>query len=237
MSFVLIPAGIFEMGADPDEPGHRRDETPKHTVRIGKPFYMSIYPVTQTQFEKIMGKNVSFFHQRNGGLPDFPVESVSWYDAERYCQKLTRDPDEAVYGRTYRLPTEAEWEYACRAGTTTPYSCGEKITEKDAHFAAAVLKGQGKPCSVGQHPPNPWGLYDMHGNVEEWVSDWYAADYYHDTPGLDPRGPSKGEHKVTRGGDWAGNMVDCRSAARKHLHPDKPLNTVGFRIVMIAPPR
>jgi formylglycine-generating enzyme required for sulfatase activity len=234
MNFVPIPAGTFEMGASESEESHRRDETPRHTVRISTPFYLATVPVTQSHYERLTGRNPAFFHYRNGGSLDMPVESVSWYDAERFCQKLTRNPDESIYNRTYRMPTEAEWEYACRAGTTTMFSCGDSLEEKDAHYAAAVLKGQGKPCPVGQHPANAWGLQDMHGNVDEWVNDWYGGDYYHDSPGADPKGPAKGDHKIARGGDWAGTLLDCRCAARKHQHPDKPLNTLGFRVVMLT---
>ncbi|CAN5632750.1 hypothetical protein BH11PLA2_BH11PLA2_13430 [soil metagenome] len=233
MTFVPIPAGSFEMGSTPVEHGHQREESPRHTVRISSPFYMSIFPVTQGQYEKLMGRNPAFFHQRNGGSLDFPLESVSWYDTERFCQKLTRWPDEQVYGRTYRLPTEAEWEYACRAGTSTPFCFGDTITEREVHFAAERLKGQGRPCPVGHHPANTWGLFDMHGNVEEWVHDWYSPDYYHQSPGCDPQGPATGNDKVIRGGDWHGHGEDCRSAARRHQHPDRPLNTVGFRVVML----
>ncbi len=178
MSFVPIPAGTFEMGADSDEPGRCQDETPKHTVRITSAFYMSIYPVTQSQYERLMGRNPAFFHHRNGGSNEFPVESVIFQDAERFCRKLAHYGEEDAKGRIYRLPTEAEWEYACRAGTTSPYHYGEDLTIEDAHYAALTLKGQGHPCIVGQHTPNAWGLFDMHGNVEEWVSDWYGPDYY-----------------------------------------------------------
>jgi formylglycine-generating enzyme required for sulfatase activity len=232
MTFVPIPAGLFEMGAADDEPGHAREETPRHTVRIARPFSMAIFPVTQGQYEKVMGRNPAFFHPRNGGGPDFPVESMSWYDAEKFCQKLTRFGDEEVYGRTYRLPTEAEWEYACRAGTRTPFCFGQEITSREVHFAAMATKGQGRPCPVGQHPPNAWGLFDMHGNVEEWMQDWFGADYYSDSPGVNPPGPGSGTGKVIRGGDWHGHAEDCRSASRRSQHPDRPLNTVGFRIVM-----
>jgi formylglycine-generating enzyme required for sulfatase activity len=232
MTFVPVAPGTFEMGAPPEEAGHLREETPQHTVRITKPFYMGIFPVTQGQYEKLMGRNPSFFHTRNGGSPDYPVESVSWYDAERFCQKLTRYGDEDVYGRTYRLPTEAEWEFCCRAGSTAPFFFGDAVTEKEVHFAAMATKGQGRPCPVGQHPANAWGLFDMHGNVEEWVHDWFSADYYIESPGTDPQGPASGHDKVIRGGDWHGHAEDCRSASRRHQHPDRPLNTVGFRIVM-----
>jgi formylglycine-generating enzyme required for sulfatase activity len=235
MTFAHIPAGSFQMGSPDGEPGRRPDEGPQHLVRITHAFYLSIYPVTQAQYEKVMGKDPAFFkagHSQASG--DLPVENVTWYDAERFCQRLGRLGDEEVFGRHYRLPTEAEWEYACRAGTLTPFVCGEKLTGKDALFAEQGTRGQGRTCPVGQFPANPFGLYDLHGNVFEWVQDWYDEYYYFDSPGNDPHGPTHGELKVIRGGSWANPAADCRSAARRSQHPDRPANTIGFRVVLIV---
>jgi formylglycine-generating enzyme required for sulfatase activity len=233
MTFTAVPAGLFEMGSPDGEAGRKPDETPRHAVRFGKSIYVSIFPVTQSQFEKVLGKNPSFFTQSAGGGADFPVEQVTWYDAERFCQRLGRWGDESVFGRSYRLPTEAEWEYFCRAGTTTAYSTGEALGHKEGHFAAGGGQ-QGRPCPVGQHAPNPWGLFDCHGNILEWVADWYDEYYYFDSPGNDPKGPVGGTLKIARGGSWADPGSLCRSAARRALNPDRPSNTVGFRVVMIS---
>lgn len=237
MTFAQIPAGTFQMGSPEDEPGRRGDEGPRHLTRLTHSFYMSIYPVTQSQYERVMGRNPSFFHQPRNvpghGVGDLPVESVSWYDAERFCHKLAHYGDEESMGRRYRLPTEAEWEYACRAGTESPFSCGDSLSAKEAHFTDPGPHNQGKPIPVGQFPPNPFGLFDMHGNVLEWVSDWYDEYYYFDSPGNDPIGPTAGDTKVIRGGSWACPPLGCRSAARKAQNPDKPCNTIGFRVVFV----
>jgi formylglycine-generating enzyme required for sulfatase activity len=238
MTFSLIPPGAFVMGSADGEPGRREHEGPPHEVQVTKPYYMSVFPVTQGQYERVMGKNPSHFNKVHGGGPDYPAETVSWHDAEQFCARLTLWPEEEIHGRVYRLPTEAEWERACRAGTTTAFWCGEKLTPKEAHFAAAgafaKTGGSGKTAPVGGLAPNPWGLYDMHGNVQEWVQDWYDEYYYFDSPKEDPPGPPHGHLKVTRGGCWVMFGADCRSAARRPHAPDSPSNAVGFRVVMVA---
>lgn len=243
MSFALIPAGSFEMGAPDTEPGRREHDGPVHTVRITQPFYLAAYPVTQVQYEKVMGKNPSAFDRNHGGGPDQPVEMVSWHDAERFCEKLNQRHDEEVAGHSYRLPTEAEWEYACRATSTTVYPFGDTIAPENAHYAiggAVYGKGtdRGRTTPVGQSPPNKWWLYDMIGNVSEWVSDWYDEYYYFDSPTEDPHGPTTGTLKVTRGGSWMAAGTECRSASRRPHDPNSPANFVGFRVVLIPqPPR
>ncbi|MCU0705208.1 MAG: SUMF1/EgtB/PvdO family nonheme iron enzyme [Fimbriiglobus sp.] len=234
ITFALIPPGRFTMGSDSNEPGHRNHEGPTHPVALRKPFYLSVYPVTQAQFERVTGRNPSGFTRGHGGGPDHPVEQVSWDDAVRFCERLGRLPDEEGNERKYRLPTEAEWEYACRGGTATPFGCGDKLTPKDAHFAApgGFGKGGGHTAPVGKCPANPFGLFDMHGNVQEWVSDWYDEYYYHDSPSDDPPGPDQGTLRVVRGGCWTAFPNDCRSAARRGHHPNSPSNTVGFRVVL-----
>lgn len=236
MTFALIPPGTFEMGSDPGEAGRREHEGPKHTVTISRPFYMSVFPVTQEQYEKVKGRNPSAFTKTHGGGPDHPVESVTWADAVSFCERLSRTPEEQTHARAYRLPTEAEWEFACRGGTKTAFSCGDKFGPNDGHYAAAGVfgksGGQGHTAAVGRFHANPLGLHDMHGNVQEWCSDWYDEYYYFDSPAKDPHGPPTGTLRVVRGGCWSMFGNDCRSAARRGHDPVSPGNTVGFRVAL-----
>jgi len=235
MTFVRIPAGVFLMGSPESEFGHREHESPLHEVRITKPFYMSITPVTQAQYHAVKNKNPSQFNRSHGGGPDHPVDSVTWDQAFRFCEKLSKMPEEEVHHRTYRLPTEAEWEYACRAGTTTPFYTGEKLTGKDAIFMDSGSKYSGRSTAPVAHGlANPWGLYDMHGNIQEWVQDWYEEYYYFESPPEDPPGPKRGTLKVVRGGCWGMYAVDCRSAARRGHAFDSGSDTIGFRVVMVV---
>jgi formylglycine-generating enzyme required for sulfatase activity len=230
MTFVRVPAGVFLMG---DDTSGRPYEGPVHEVKITRPFYISVVPVTQGQYEAVKGKNPSKFTRHHGGGLDHPVESLTWDQAFRFCDKLARMPEEEVHRRSYRLPTEAEWEYACRAGTTTDFSCGEKLTGKDALFATSGSKYAGKSTSpVAQYPPNAFGIHDMHGNVQEWVNDWFDEYYYFESPPEDPQGPRRGMLKCVRGGCWGMFANDCRSAARRGHAPDSPSDTIGFRVVM-----
>jgi formylglycine-generating enzyme required for sulfatase activity len=160
---------------------------------------------------------------------------VSWKEAEAYCILLAQLPEEQVHNRSYRLPTEAEWEYACRAGTTTAYWCGDRITPEDSLTAAGGGKYAGKSTApVGKYPVNPFGLFDMHGNVQEWVSDWYEEYYYFDCPREDPPGPGHGVLKVARGGSWHMLPTDARCAARRPYAPDSRADSLGFRIVLVV---
>jgi formylglycine-generating enzyme required for sulfatase activity len=230
MTFVRVPAGAFRMG---DDTSGRSFEGPAHEVKITRPFYMSVMPVTQAQYEAVKGKNPSKFSKHRGGGPDHPVEHVTWDQAFRFCDKLARMPDEQVHRRTYRLPTEAEWEYACRAGTATDYHSGDKLTAKDALFATSGSKFSGKStCPVAQYPNNAFGLHDMLGNVQEWVNDWFDEYYYFESPSENPPGPKGGMLRVVRGGCYAMLPIDCRSAARRGHAPDAPSETIGFRVVM-----
>lgn len=235
MTFVRVEAGEFAMGSADTESGHRPHEGPPHDVKITRPFYLSVYPVTQAQYERVIGKNPSKFSKSRGGGPDHPVEVVNWKEAEAFCTHLAQLPDEEVHSRSYRLPTEAEWEFACRAGTTTPFSCGERLTPRDAVTAAGGGPYSGKGTApVGTCPPNAFGLHDMHGNVQEWVSDWYEEYYYLDSPNADPHGPGRGALKVARGGAWGMLPSDARSAARRPYAPDTRSDSLGFRIVMVV---
>jgi formylglycine-generating enzyme required for sulfatase activity len=188
MKFVLIPAGEFTMGSPENEQGRDSNE-PQHKVKITKPFYMQTTEVTQAQWKAVMGNNPSYFKGN-----DLPVETVSWDDAQEFIKKLS-----AKEGVKYRLPTEAEWEYACRAGSTTKFYFGEDESKLD-EYAWYHNNSDGKTHPVGQKKPNAWGLYDMHGNVWEWCQDWYGADYYKNSPAEDPQGPASAESRVLRGG-------------------------------------
>jgi formylglycine-generating enzyme required for sulfatase activity len=230
MTFVRIPIGSFRMG---DDTSGRSFEGPVHEVKITRPFYISVVPVTQAQYEAVKGKNPSKFTKHHGGGAEHPVEHLTWDQAFRFCDKLARMPDEQVHRRNYRLPTEAEWEYACRGGTTTDYHCGDRLNPKDALFATSGHKQSGKStCPVAQFPGNAFGLCDMLGNVQEWVNDWFDEYYYFDSPVNDPPGPKMGTLRVVRGGCFGMLPIDCRSAARRGHAPEAVSETIGFRVVM-----
>ena len=220
--FVLIQPGTFMMGS---EKGHKR-ENPLHRVEITRPFYLGRYPVTQSQWEAIEGINPSYF---KGGA--HPVEQVSWHEVQGYLKKLQNGEF------AYRLPTEAEWEYACRAGRTTAYSFGDD-TEKLAEHAWYRTNSGRSTHPVGQKKPNGWGLYDMHGNVWEWVQDWYAEDYYkqfENKTAKDPAGPETGTNRVIRGGSWGNGATPLRSAYRSSDDPGFADNRLGFRLLRTIP--
>lgn len=219
MEFVLIPEGTFIMGSANGE----ADERPTHQVRISKPFYIGKYEVTQAQWQKVMGNNPSLFQ----GSPDLPVEQVWWSDIQDFIRKLNAMEG----GQHYRLPTEAEWEYAARAGTSTAFSFGDDATELDKYGWYKENSGR-KTHPVGQLKPNPWGLYDMHGNVMEWVQDWYGK--YPSESVTDPQGPSSGTHRMRRGGAWNYAASFCRSANRYSVAGFRD-DFLGFRLVRIVP--
>lgn len=224
LDLMLVPAGSFLMGSRADEMARAADEGPQHRVVISKPFYMGKFEVTQAQYEKAMGKNPSFFKEA-----DCPVEQVSWKDAAAFLEKIGQDT---------RLSTEAEWEFACRAGTDTPYSSG--TTEAEAKEAgwygydddAARAMSNGKTYPVGGKKANAFGLHDMHGNVYEWCADWYAPDYYRTSPVIDPPGASAGDQRVLRGGSWEAAAASARSANRNGFSPNSHGYVVGFRVVL-----
>jgi formylglycine-generating enzyme required for sulfatase activity len=239
MALVRIPAGEFLMGAAESERG-APPEKPQHRVIISKDFHLGKYLVTQEEYETIVGSNPSWycanrFACRRPQVPvvvletrRFPVENVSWQDAQQFCEKLSEST-----GRTCRLPTEAEWEYACRAGTPTPFHFGVQMSDTLANANYAL----GRPCPVGSYSANPFGLFDMHGNVLEWCADYYGAEYYATSPPVDPKGPQTGHHRVMRGGSYKTPAWGCRSAARfasKHgSGPNTRSDNLGFRVVCV----
>jgi formylglycine-generating enzyme required for sulfatase activity len=247
MKLVQVPVGEFLMGSPDADMAASDDEKPQHRVKITKPFYMGVFEVTQTEYETVTGENPSYFSKaglsRNkvAGLDTsrFPVEHVRWPEAMEFCRRLSELPAEKSENRVYRLPTEAEWEYACRAGTTTTYHFGETLSSEQSNFngtlnSPGATEGNflGRPTTVGSYPPNALGLYDMHGNVWEWCSDWYLADYYKNSPQEDPQGAESSSDTSVRGGSWADAAADCRSAYRYNVLPVHRFPTRGFRVVM-----
>ena len=219
MKFKKIPAGSFMMGSPEDEKGRDDDEGPRHKVIISRPFYIGVYEVTQKQYEKVMGKNPSEY---KGSYR--PVEEVSWNDAKKFCEKLS----EMEGNRTYRLPTEAEWEYACRAGTKTAYYWGDEMDGEYCWYD----ENSNNTDPVGTRKPNKWGLYDMSGNVWEWCEDWYSNSEYPSFERRDPKGPSSGSRRVNRGGGWRTSPGNCRSANRSNLTPRNTPGALGFRVCL-----
>jgi formylglycine-generating enzyme required for sulfatase activity len=276
MKLALIPPGEFDMGSTPEEvqwaleyvkqnkiinkyylervPG----EAPRHRVKITKPFYMAVFPVTQGEYEKVVGVNPSAFTEKQMDASSFkpplwetevtmrrddrptirgkdtsrhPVETVNWEEAMEFCRKLSALPAERAARRTYRLPTEAEWEYACRAGTTTRWFCGDDEAGLQ-EYGWDTKNAGGMTHPVGEKKPNAWGLYDMHGNVWQWCSDWFSLDYYQQSPPSDPLGPTACSSRVLRGGNWDDSPFSCRSAFRLSRGPASRLHGVGFRVVV-----
>jgi uncharacterized protein (TIGR02996 family) len=247
MELALIPPGRFQMGSPPrTEKSRQRNET-AHEVEIPRPFYLGVYQVTQKQWRTVMGSNPSFFCTTGDGkdsvkgqnTDDFPVEEVSWEDTVGFLDKLSALKKEREAGRHYRLPTEAEWEYSCRGGgsSSTPFHFGHSLSSTQANFAgihpyggAAAGTYLGRTCKVGSYRPNAFGLYDMHGNVYEWCSDWYDATYYVSSPGRDPVGPPRGWLRVIRGGCWYHSGQNCRAAYRWWYGPSDRCYYLGLRV-------
>ncbi len=221
LQLAWIPPGSFLMGSPSSESGRSSDEGPQHRVTISHGFYMGKYEVTQAQWKAIMGNNPSRFKGDN-----LPVEEVSWNDVQKFIQKLNRQT-----GLHFRLPTEAEWEYACRGGTDTAFCYGDSESQL-GDYAWYGSNSNSKTHPVGQKQPNAWGLYDMHGNVWEWCSDWYDSDYYKNSPSTDPTGPATGDLRVFRGGSWYNSAQYCRSALRDWNDPSSRFHNLGFRLIL-----
>ncbi len=237
MEFVLIPAGMFIMGS-PIEEAHRDVSELQHPVTISAPFYMQTTEVTVNQWRAVMGRR---WFARKKGSGDMPVVKVSWYDCMKFIIKLNR-----LTGHQYALPTEAQWEYAARAGSATAYFWGDRIDCSRAMFANNPMKydacvsdhranglGANQPAPVKRYPPNAWGLYDMHGNVWEWCRDLF--DRYAAVSVVDPCTTDSGKDRVRRGGSWFSPGYACRSANRAYAHPMSRLQNTGFRLIMNVP--
>jgi uncharacterized protein (TIGR02996 family) len=249
MRFVLIPAGTFPMGS-PENEERPDDEDLQHEVEITRPFYLGIYPVTQAQWQAVMGSNPSWFCATEGGkdkvtgmsTDDFPVECVSWEDVTAFLEKLSALEKERESGRKYRLPTEAEWEHSCRGGASSsqPFHFGNSLCSTQANFRGDFPYGGAekrpyleRTCKVGSYAANAFGLYDLHGNVWQWCSDWFDADYYAGSPPRDPPGPSEGSFRVIRGGGWNSVGRHCRSANRGRDAPALRDFGLGFRVALV----
>lgn len=217
MQFVSIPAGSFMMGCSAGDTECQSDEKPPHRVSITRPFEIGKYQVTQAEYEAVTTVNPSYSKG-----PNLPVEGVSWEDAQKFCEAMNGKGD----GYRYRLPNEAEWEYAARAGDTTcRYGPLDEV-------AWSRDNSGGKTHPVGQKKPNAFGLYDTLGNVWEWVQDWYSITYYSQSPESDPKGPERGDFHVARGGSWRGVVRgNARVSSRYMLKPNVRSIVVGFRCV------
>jgi formylglycine-generating enzyme required for sulfatase activity len=224
LRFVLIHPGTYLRGSPATEPGRDRDEGPAHEVTLTQGFYFGVHEVTQAQWSAVMGSNPAVF-RRGPDAPRRPVESVSWLDCQRFIARLN-----ALGVGRFRLPTEAEWEYAARAGSTARFPWGDDANESAVHrHAWANSRSYAITHPVGEKPPNAWGLFDLHGNVWEWCSDWYGP--YADGPQRDPTGPAAGREKVFRGGSWYDFPVSLRSANRHRHDPEGRYTAVGLRLV------
>jgi formylglycine-generating enzyme required for sulfatase activity len=221
LEMALIPAGSFLMG---DEKG-RWNEKPAHKVTVTKPFQLGKYPVTQSQWEAVMGSNPS---QSKGAKN--PAESVSWHDCQIFLGKLNAKT--GGQGGNFVLPTEAQWEYACRAGSATRYCFGDDAMQL-GQCAWYDDNSAGMTHPVGEKKPNAWGLFDMHGNVLEWCQDWWDLAYYANSPANDPKGPATGSSRVYRGGSLLSPASFCRSASRDNYLPAMRINNLGLRVARV----
>ncbi|MCP5159311.1 MAG: formylglycine-generating enzyme family protein [Gammaproteobacteria bacterium] len=234
---VVIPAGRFLMGSPPDEPERFDDEGPQHEVRIAKPFALGVHAVTFDDYDRYCDATRQAKPEDRGwGRGNRPVINVSWTDAQAYCDWLNGQTE-----RGYRLPSEAEWEYACRAGTTTPFSFGANITPEQVNYNGSSPYAGGKKglyrektVPVGSLPPNPWGLHEMHGNVWEWCQDHWHDNYQSaPTDGSAWLGGAPGERRVLRGGSWIIHGRNARSAYRYHFEPGLRNRIFGFRLAQV----
>ena len=269
LQLTLIPAGEFQQGSPDEEVGRNGDEQ-RHLVQISRAFYLGQREVSQREYQLVMKHNPSWFtataegKEKVAGLKhdELPVERVSWFDAVAFCNELSRLDNFRPYyqldelerqgesiraarvkvlgGFGYRLPSEAEWEYACRAGSGMPYHWGAATNGNTSNVRGVSMPGGyggaivgpnlQRTSKVGNYESNRWALFDMHGNVGEWCDDYYTKDYYAAAPRKDPRGPATGLHRVWRGGSWLQGETSSRSAARNFLTPDERKEYLGFRV-------
>lgn len=241
-NMVFIHPGSFLMGSPESEMGHVPAEGPETAVTLTRGFWMGKYEVSQNEYVAVIGTNISFFSFD----PRLPADAVSWLAATNYCSRLTekeRAAGRLPAGYVYRLPTEAEWEYACRAGTTTPFAIGDgtNLSSAQANFDGnfpygAATTGQylDRTSLPGSYAPNAWGLYDMHGNLWEWCQDWYGS--YPGGKLTDPTGPATGTEKVLRGGGYSSLAKGCRSAVRDNRRAGYASTLTGFRVVLAPTP-
>jgi formylglycine-generating enzyme required for sulfatase activity len=235
MDMLWVPSGTFTMGSPTTEAGRQSDREDEHNVSLTKGFYLGKYEVTQAQYMAVIGTNPSEFNATGNG--NRPVEKVNWTEAVAFCTQLTTQEQAAgrlPAGWAYVLPTESQWEYASRAGTTTAYSWGATITSSNANYNWDGGANDGNDFKqtrdVGQYAANPWGFFDMHGNVWEWTADRYQAAYPTGNPVIDPTGPASGSHRVRRGGSWYDDGTNLRSAKRHSNPPSYRINHLGFRV-------
>jgi len=232
MKLVLIPPGEFMMGSPSNEKYRARDEGPQHRVKITEPFYMGVTEVTQEQWQTVIDSDPWSGEVHGGRSKDGAANYISWNEATEFCRKLSQKT-----GQTVRLPTEAEWEHACRAGSTTAYCFGDsahRLGEYAWYEDNAEDAGKDYPQRGAEKKPNAWGLYDMHGNVWEWCQDWYESGYYGKSPASDPPGAASGNSRVLRGGCWSDRSSSCRLANRNYTTPTDTLTLYGFRVVVSA---
>jgi formylglycine-generating enzyme required for sulfatase activity len=247
MPFCWCPAGKFKMGSPPSEPERRPGED-QAEVTLTKGFWMAKFETTQGQWKRVMGKLPGPLTAELPEGDDFPVGNVNFAEAEAFCRKLTELGRQSGLPKDweFRLPTEAQWESACRAGTTTATSFGDKLSSKQANFKGKPYNGAepgpslGRATKVGSYPANPWGLHDMHGNTFEWCRDWYHAKF---PGGVDPdlysakdsaqHGKDGSVSRVRRGGCWADEGWPCRSAFRLRFEPERRYDHIGFRVVLV----
>jgi formylglycine-generating enzyme required for sulfatase activity/tRNA A-37 threonylcarbamoyl transferase component Bud32 len=230
MPFVLIRPGTFLMGSAETDALHEDNELPQHPVTMSQPYYLGVHEVTQREFEKVTGRNPA--QSRGADSGNLPVESVTWDDAVDFCTRLTALEPEHRAGRRYRLPTEAEWEYGCRAGSKGAFCFGDDRALLNQY--AWWGERAGSPHPVGSRRENAWGLCDVHGNVWEWCSDYFDAAYYRQAPAVDPSGPASGSERVCRGGCSTSQARDLRAARRWGVDPRQSLATIGFRVACAA---
>ena len=237
LQMLWVEPGTFTMGSPTTEAGRRPNET-EHNVTLTKGFYLGKYEVTQAQYEAVMTGNTDSLSATPSewpNNPNRPVEKVSWADAQIFLTRLNAQQSANIpAGWAYVLPTESQWEYACRAGTTTMYSWGNDINSSRANYNWDGAYNTGvdfkQTRDVGQYAANPLGFFDMHGNVWEWTADWYQAAYPSGNPVVNPTGPASGSARVRRGGSWSSDGAVLRSAKRYNLTPSGRLNSVGFRV-------